>query len=548
MSLPPRRMAPVSEETERVARAAFPKGNRYMQMRDELGGIYTDEMFADLYPNDGQPAIRPWRLALTTVMQFAENLTDRQAADAVRDRIAWKYALGLELEDAGFDFSVLSEFRQRLLDHKAGQRLLDEMLHLFRAKGLLKGLGKQRTDSTHIVAAVRKLNQLELVHETLRYALNELASLAPTWLKLQISRDWFDHYSERTGNYLLPKEEDKRHAWAERVGRDGLFLLEQVYNAEEFPQLAELPAIEKLRQVWVQNYYRDTGRVCLRGKQDQPPAAQRIASPYDSEARYCTKRDISWVGYKLHMTETCDPGTPNLITQVETRPSTEPDHEPVETIHRHLAEKKCLPRIHVVDQGYMSVGLLMHTQEEYRIDLLGPVPDDTSWQAKEGAYDIRRFVIDWAGHSAMCPQGKHSKSWTPAQTRSQRPVVKVKFSLTDCSPCPSRSCCTRNHNEKRRTLTFLAPQSHFEAQQLARQRQQTTEFKEEYAARAGVEGTLSQAAFALDARRSRYRGMSKTHFQHLATSAAINLGRVIAWLNEVPRSMTPHSHFARLAA
>src|SRR5512139_1285987 len=143
MSLPPRMMAPMPEETSRVAHAAFPRGHKYMQMRDELGGIYTDEMFADLYPNDGQPAIRPWRLALITLMQFAENLTDRQAADAVRDRIAWKYALGLELEDAGFDFSVLSEFRQRLLAHEAGQRLLDEMLNLCRDKGFLKERGRQ---------------------------------------------------------------------------------------------------------------------------------------------------------------------------------------------------------------------------------------------------------------------------------------------------------------------------------------------------------------------------------------------------------------------
>ena len=127
MSLPRRGIEPVPEETAEVARAAFPKGHPYLQMRDELGSIYTDNMFADLYPSDGQPAVRPWRLALVTVMQFAENLTDRQAADAVRDRIVWKYVLSLALNDAGFDFSVLSEFRQRLVEHEAGERLLDEI-------------------------------------------------------------------------------------------------------------------------------------------------------------------------------------------------------------------------------------------------------------------------------------------------------------------------------------------------------------------------------------------------------------------------------------
>ena len=131
MSLPEQAIDPVPEDTAQVARKAFPKGNLYIQMRDGLGTIYTDEVFADLYPQDGQPAVRPWRLALVTIMQFAENLTDRQAAEAVRDRIAWKYALSLCLCDAGFDYSVLYEFRQRLLDHEAGQRLLDVMLQQF---------------------------------------------------------------------------------------------------------------------------------------------------------------------------------------------------------------------------------------------------------------------------------------------------------------------------------------------------------------------------------------------------------------------------------
>lgn len=203
MSLPTRRMASIPEETVVVAQAAFPKGHPYMQMRDELGTLYTDDMFADLYPKDGQPAVRPWRLALVTLMQFAENLTDRQAADAVRDRIVWKYVLGLALTDAGFDFSVLSEFRQRLVEHEAGQRLLDEMLQQFKARGLLKARGKQRTDSTHVLAAVRNLNQLELVHETLRHVLNELALAMPVWLKSWVPGDWFDRYGERTGHYLL---------------------------------------------------------------------------------------------------------------------------------------------------------------------------------------------------------------------------------------------------------------------------------------------------------------------------------------------------------
>jgi transposase len=108
MSLKALSIPPVPEETARVAHAAFPRGNLFMQVRDTLGTIYTDEAFADLFPTHGQPALAPWRLALVTIFQFMEGLTDRQAADAVCDRVAWKYALSLELCDPGFDHSVLS--------------------------------------------------------------------------------------------------------------------------------------------------------------------------------------------------------------------------------------------------------------------------------------------------------------------------------------------------------------------------------------------------------------------------------------------------------
>ena len=122
MSLRPQPLEPVPEDTARVARAAFPKGNPYLPLRDQLGTIFQDEDFAALFPVCGQPGLSPWRLALVTLMQFRENLADRQAAEAVRARIDWKYLLGLELTDPGFNFSVLSEFRDRLLAGSAEER------------------------------------------------------------------------------------------------------------------------------------------------------------------------------------------------------------------------------------------------------------------------------------------------------------------------------------------------------------------------------------------------------------------------------------------
>src|ERR1700741_2385014 len=166
MSLRPHALEPVPEETARVARAAFPKGNPYLTLRDTLGTIFQDDDFAPLFPACGQPGLSPWRLALVTIMQFRENLADRQAAEAVRARIDWKYVLSLELTDPGFDFSVLSEFRDRLLAGSAEEVLLNKLLERCSAVGLLKARGQQRTDSTHVLAAIRVLNRLQIVAAT----------------------------------------------------------------------------------------------------------------------------------------------------------------------------------------------------------------------------------------------------------------------------------------------------------------------------------------------------------------------------------------------
>src|SRR5437870_6428368 len=197
MSLHPHALAPVPEETARVARAAFPKGNPYLLLRDTLGTIFQDDDFTALFPLVGQPGLPPWRLALVTIVQFRENLADRQAAEAVRARIDWKYLLGLDLTDAGFDFSALSEFRDRLLAGSAAEHLLDKLLERCRALGLLTARGRQRTDSTHVLGAIRVLNRLELVAETLRAALNAVATVAPAWLQAVTPLAWYERYSRR---------------------------------------------------------------------------------------------------------------------------------------------------------------------------------------------------------------------------------------------------------------------------------------------------------------------------------------------------------------
>jgi transposase len=547
MTLQPQPILPVPSTTATVARAAFPKGNVYLQLRDELGTIYEDSLFARLYPNDGQPAATPWRLALVTILQFAENLPDRQAADAVRSRIDWKYLLGLELTDPGFDYSVLSEFRSRLITGEATNLLLDHLLHVVKQKGILKERGRQRTDSTHILAAVRDLSRLELVGTTLLHALNSLTLVVPEWLKHIVPPDWPQRYDHGWEDYRLPKSEPERVAPCEQIGQDGFFLLSAVYAPEAPSWLRHVPTVDTLRRVWVQNFSKDESGVSWRRAGNIPPAAEAICSPFDVDARYCIKRQTEWIGYKVHLTETCDADAPHLLVHVMTTAATKQDSEVADEIHQALREKDVLPRDHLLDQGYCDSHVFMKAHDVYGIEMVMPMRADTSWQAQRAdAFSIEHFHIDWEAKQITCPQGKTSAMWVAGQDKQGHPRYDVQFNTSDCAPCPARHLCT--HSKRQRRKLTIRQNHEFMLLQAARAYQHTDEFKTRYAVRAGVEGTISEAVVAHEMRTSRYRGMQKTHLQHIATATASNIKRLVNWWNEVPCSHTKRPRFSLLMA
>jgi len=339
-------MAPVPQETQRVARAAFAKGNRYVRLRDEIGVVFDDPRFAPWFPTRGQPAESPWRLALITVMQFVEGLSDRQAAEAVRARIDWKYALSLELTDPGGDASVLCEFRARLVDGAAGPVLLEAMLSRLKDLGLLKARGQQRTDSTHVLAAIRTLNRLESVGETLRATLNSVATVAPNGLAGVAAPEWFERYAIRVEEYRLAKGEAARTALGEPIGTDGHTLLAAVDAPAAPAGLRELPVIQTLRQAWVHQFFVEDGVVRWRQAADRPPVGTRFDSPYDTDARYGNKRSTTWTGYKVHVTETCDTDAPHLIVHVETTPAPVTNSDLAAPIHQALVDRERLGTRH----------------------------------------------------------------------------------------------------------------------------------------------------------------------------------------------------------
>jgi len=547
MSLAPQSLDAIPEATTRVARAAFPHSTRVMQMRDHLGAIYDQSVCETLYPQRGKPAEAPWSLALITVLQFAEDLSDRAAANAVRSRIDWTYALSLDLTDPGFHYSVLAKFRKRLVAGQAEQVRLDALLERLQRCGFLKAGGRARTDSTHVLAAVRACNRLECVGETLRAALNDLAVVAPDWLRQQIAAAWVERYGKRFEESRLPTGDASRYAYAEQIGVDGLQLLAAIYHATAPCWIRERPTGAILRQTWGHQYYYDEqGQLRWRKAQDLPPAGMRVDSPYDPEAHFGNKRSITWTGYKVHMTETCEEDAPHLITHIETTEAAITDVTMTTPIHRALAARHLTPTTHIVDAGDVDAQLLVQSTHDFSIELLGPVRPDVSWQAQEAqTYDLRQFTIDWQGQRATCPQGKTSTAWIPHLDAWQKEVISIKFAVQDCRQCAERSRGTKAKTTSRHIT--VRPEHEHNALQAARQQQTTPAWKARYDQGAGIEGTLSQGVRALGLRQGRYRGLAKTRLQHLATAAAMTVGRLAAWLDGTPHAKTRMSRFAALA-
>src|SRR5499426_492780 len=557
MSLHPHVIEPVPEETARVAHAAFPKGHPYLTVRDVLGTIFQDDDFAALFPAWGPPGLPPWRLALVTIMQFRENLADRQAAEAVRARIDWKYLLSLELTDPGFDFSVLSAFRDRLLAGSAEELLLDKLLERCQALGLLTARGQQRTDSTHVLAAIRVLNRLELVAETLRAALNAVATVAPAWLQAITPLAGYERYSRRIEESRLPKATAAREAYAQTVGEDGFLLLDAL-DVPDVPEgLRQLPSIAALRRTWQRHYERPAcapaspgaspvSQVRFKASRELPPAAEAIESPYDADARYRHKRDTTWTGYMVHVSETCEATAPHLLTHVHTTPATVHEAQCTTPIQQALLDKELPPHEHFVDAAYISADLLVHSRDEPGITLRGPTRPRQGWQQQvAGAYTLEQFTVDWERQQVGCPQGKRSGSWQEYVTPDGHPSILVSFSRQDCHACPTRPLCPQSQQHMRRLR--LPPREQYEALAAARTWYGSEEGIERYKQRAGVEGTLSQGVRAFGVRRTRYRGLPKTHMQHVAIAAAINVDRMVAWLEERPRATTRTARFAALA-
>ena len=544
VSMRARASVEIPAETVRVVRAACPKGTRATHLRDALGPIFDDAQFADWFAAEGQAGIAPGMLALVCVLQMMEDMSDRDAADAVRTRMDWKYALSLPIDHAGFTHSVLVEFRDRLEVDDRAASLLETMLTVAEAAGLARRGGQMRTDATHVVARIRRLNRWELVGETVRAALEEIAGMAPGWLGPRIRPGWAQRYGRRIEVSRLPAGEAARWAWADTVAADGAVLLADIDGDPEAAWLSNLPQVRALAAIWAQQCVADGDGVWRLRKECLLAGADRILSPYDPEARWGVKRATAWPGYKVGYTETCDGDLPHLVTDVQTAPATTVDVVAGEATRTGLAERGRSPQRQYADTAYVTPETIRAAAASGTM-LIGPVLLDSSWQAKAGkGFDRSRFVVDWDTRSAICPAGKCSATWRE-QKQEHGIGAAIRFDPADCAACPSRADCTRDMGGRQITLP---PRDLHDIQQANRADQADPDWQRLYNRRAAIEATLSEAIRAYGLRHTRHCGQARTHVRHLLIACGMNAARIADWHSrgDVPARHRPTTRFVRL--
>ena len=510
MALFPEDRSEIPEETAELGRELLGEDSVYRMLGDQLATLITDADFGDLYSHLGGPALSPVILSLVLIFQMLEKLPDRLAAEAVRLRIDWKYALHVPLAWKGFHFTNLSHFRQRLLEHDAEYLVFDQLLHKLVDLGFIRRRGKQRTDSTHILGQLAKLTRLELVLETLRMALLTLEDQAEAWVADTIPEVFQQRYSKRRYEYDLKEEEIV--AELRQAGADGFWLLRQLATAPTAGQ--DLAALHTLQTVWEQQFEWDTNGT-YQGPREQLTAHGLVQSPHETEARYRQKRGKAWQGYVGQVTETAeDAGDPNFITDVEVTDAQQSDHNALPAVQERLAERDLPPSEQYVDQAYVSGTQLAESQAQ-GTRLVGPVAGETG--PKE--YKLSDFAVDLAQQRATCPAGQQAVRWTTGQ-RSDGTLEYRAYFGEQCKRCPLRSRCT--DAKAGRTITIHEHHAHVVQR---RAEMQTEAFWKAMKRRPPVEGTISQL-IRLGMRRARYRGLKKVNLQLILTATAVNLRRL----------------------
>ena len=514
--------AEIPEETRRIVEPLLGEDSVYRLVGQEAEQMVGDEEFEAMYAEEGRPGVNAVVLAFITIFQFLEKLPDRAAATMAVMRLDWKYALRQGLSWEGFNYADLCNFRKRLLKHGQASVAFEQVLAYLRERGYVKGGGKQRTDSTHIIGAVMRLSRLEVVWESLRVALSALVSTDAPWTLRWLPDSFVQTYSVRRSDFRLSQTEIDQAF--RQSGQDGYWLLSQVEQVGS-PALKVLPEIVQLRRVWAEQFSRAAdGSACLR-----PPGeagGDVLNNPHDPEVRYGDKGSHQWVGYKLQVTESTDPASgAHFITDVAVTSTVEQDNEQLDAIQQRLAARHLLPGQQYVDQGYMSGDNLARSLKQ-GVDLRGIVREGNV--TKSPQFRLSQFDIDIEQRTAHCPAGKQSVKWAKAKPDVKNLIAyQVSFGR-QCRTCPffGPGLCTDKPGGR-----HLSVSRHHVRLQARRKEAETPAFRQEMHIRAGIEGSISEMVRAHGARRARYRGKAKNQLQAFFTATAANLKRLARLLH-----------------
>ena len=501
----------IPEDTAELGQELLEEDNIYRQVGDKLSDLLKDEDFVWMYSSTGGPALSPVILALVLVFQMMEKLPDRLAAGMVRVRIDWKYALHLPLDWAGFHFTNLSHFRQRLIENEAEYLVFDRLVQRLVETGFIRTRGKQRTDSMSILGKIAKLSRLELVLETIRVALFALKKVNPDWLEKNVPAAFVEKYGVKKQSYKMTKEE--AGAELRQAGADGLWLLRQLEEA--IAEVGEMEEVKTMREIWEQQFEWD--KEGYEGPREKLEGHGLLQSPHEPEARYREKRDKNWQGYVGQVTETAeDKGEANFITDIGVTDAQESDVRSLPAVQERLVEREVPPGEQDVDQAYVS-GTSLAQSREQGIKLMGAIAPEAG--LKE--FKMSDFEVNIEAKEASCPAGQTSRKWGQQHRKDGTTACRFHFG-EQCADCPLRARCTDAKDG--RTITY---HEHHELVVECRVEMKTEEFKEAMKRRAPVEGTISQVARG-GGRYARYRGRRKVNLQLVFTAAGINLRRLCA--------------------
>lgn len=555
--LKPQKLEPIPEETLKIGQEILEPENIMRKIGEQYYEIVKDEDFISMYPRIGQPALSPARLALVSILQAQEHLSDRMAVRMVATRIDWKYALHLPLSYKGFDASVLSEFRERLISNKAERLVFDKVLEKMKTEGMLKGRAVQRTDSLMILSAVKKLNRLELVMETMRLALEEIAIQDMGWFEKNIPKGWIETYAERAQSERIIKErgvkaESETQKLLIETGHNG-FRLVQIIEQSNIA-LKQLPKVILLEKVWSQQYQirpdsslitepteppnnnsrknqveveEKTIELSTSESREKAKIKEMIESPHDEEVRYTQKRGKEYRGYKLQLTEIASEEEVAIITDIEIVKASEYDGESLPNIHQRLKDREILPETHLVDTGYVSADAIVESQER-EVELLGPIAANTTLTARENqGYSVENFSIDFENKKAICPNGQMQRCFSETVNGNGRKVFQILWSKEVCQNCPFKDKCIQG-KKLGRTIKISR---NYKVIQQRRIEQKSDDFHNRYRRRAGVEATFSHLVCCLFARQTPYQGKNKTQLHFLILAAGLNIKRAVNWDN-----------------